>query len=130
MTDPIADLLTRMRNAVRAGRSTCDLPASRVKEHLARILQQEGYVEAVTVRAEGGHRVLSVTLRRRPGGEHVLRGLRRVSRPGRRVYTRGARIPKVLGGLGMSIVSTSRGLLTDAAARESGLGGEIICNVW
>ena len=130
MTDPIADFLTRLRNALRARHSTCEIAASRMKEQLARILQEEGYIEGFTIQGEEPRRTLVVSLRYGPNGEQVIRGLERMSRPGRRLFCPAKKLPKVLGGLGISIVSTSRGVLTDAAARKMGVGGEVVCSVW
>jgi small subunit ribosomal protein S8 len=131
MTDPIADMLTRIRNALRARRHRVEIPHSRQKERLAEILKREGYLEAVAVLRpkEGGFPVLRIALRT-SAGVPVLNGLERVSRPGRRVYCSKDAIPKVLGGLGVSVVSTSRGLMSGDDCRKAGVGGEILCNVW
>jgi small subunit ribosomal protein S8 len=131
MTDPIADLLTRLRNAAAAGHETCEVAGSRTKERVLRILEQEGYLESWSVRDDGpARRVLTMSLKYRPDGSAAIRGLERVSRPGRRVYCAADKAPRVLNGLGVSILSTSRGLLTDSAARKLGVGGEVLCNVW
>jgi small subunit ribosomal protein S8 len=130
MTDPIADLLTRIRNASAAGHSTCEVGASKVKEQLARILREQGYIADFSVGGEEPKLRLTLELLYGQDGTPVIRGLERVSKPGRRSY-RGARaIPKVLNGLGTAVVSTSQGLLTDAEARRRNLGGELVCNVW
>ncbi len=129
-TDPISDLLNRLRNGMRAGHERVDLPASRLKEDLLKVLQDEGYVASYRRVEEKGRPVLRVVLKYDSEGEPVVNGLERVSRPGRRVYAPAKQIPEVLGGLGISIVSTSRGILTGRKARESRLGGEILCNVW
>jgi small subunit ribosomal protein S8 len=132
MTDPIADMLTRIRNALRARHHRLEIPHSRLKEHLAEILKREGYLDAVSVLRpkEGGFPMLRIALRYDAGGEPFLSGLERVSRPGRRVYCSKDEIPKVLGGLGVSVVSTSRGLMSGDECRKAGVGGEILCNIW
>ncbi|RMF84073.1 MAG: 30S ribosomal protein S8 [Nitrospirae bacterium] len=132
MTDPIADLLTRIRNAVRANHETVRVPHSRLKEGIVRILEAEGYIAAFAVSGEGAKREIEITLK--PSevetGENPIHGLERVSRPGRRVYAGVAELPRVLNGLGIAIVSTSKGLMTDRQARRAHLGGEVVCNVW
>ena len=128
--DPITDLLNRLRNAMRAGHDRADIPASRVKENLLKVLAEEGYVASYRRVEEKGRPLLRVGLKYDPDGEPVVNGFERVSRPGRRVYAPAKEIPEVLGGLGISIVSTSRGILTGKQAREAKLGGEILCNVW
>jgi small subunit ribosomal protein S8 len=128
--DPITDLLNRLRNAMRAGHDRADIPASRVKENLLKVLADEGYVASYRRVEEKGRPLLRVGLKYDPDGEPVVNGFERVSRPGRRVYAPAKEIPEVLGGLGISIVSTSRGILTGRQAREAKLGGEILCNVW
>jgi small subunit ribosomal protein S8 len=130
MTDPIADFLTRLRNALAAKHATCEVGASQVKEQLARILTEEGYLAGFEVEGEGPRRKLRVKLKYAPGGRRVIQGLERVSRPGRRIYRGAAELAPVLNGLGLSIVSTSRGILPDREARSRRLGGEVICNVW
>ncbi len=132
MTDPIADMLTRVRNAIRAGHTRVELPHSKLKEHLADILKKEGYFDAVAVvkPKEGGFPTLRIALRYGSDGDPVLSGLERVSKPGRRVYASKGEIPPVLGGLGISVVSTSRGLMSGEECRRVGVGGEILCNVW
>jgi small subunit ribosomal protein S8 len=128
--DPITDLLNRLRNGMRAGHDRVDIPASRVKENLVKVLAAEGYVASYRRVEEKGRPLLRVGLKYDPDGEPIVNGLERVSRPGRRVYAPAKAIPDVLGGLGISIISTSRGILTGRAAREARLGGEILCNVW
>ena len=128
--DPITDLLNRLRNAMRAGHERADIPASRVKENLLKVLADEGYVASYRRVEEKGRPLLRVGLKYDPDGEPVVNGFERVSRPGRRVYAPAKEIPEVLGGLGISIVSTSRGILTGRQARDAKLGGEILCNVW
>jgi small subunit ribosomal protein S8 len=128
--DPITDLLNRLRNGMRAGHDRVDIPASRVKESLVKVLVEEGYVASWRRVEEKGRPLLRVGLKYDADGEPIVNGLERVSRPGRRVYAPAKAIPEVLGGLGISIVSTSRGILTGRQAREARLGGEILCNVW
>jgi small subunit ribosomal protein S8 len=128
--DPITDLLNRLRNAMRAGHDRVDMPASRLKEDLVKVLAEEGYIASYRRVEEKGRPLLRVGLKYDADGEPVVSGLERVSRPGRRVYARAREIPEVLGGLGTSIVSTSRGIVSGRRARESRLGGEILCNVW
>ena len=129
-TDPITDLLNRLRNAMTAGHDRVDVPASRLKEDLVRVLAEEGYVASYRRVEEKGRPVIRVGLKYDAEGEPIVSGLERVSRPGRRVYAGAREMPEVLGGLGTSIVSTSRGILTGRQAREQRLGGEILCNVW
>jgi small subunit ribosomal protein S8 len=130
MTDPIADFLTRIRNSLVAGKDRCDVPASQVKLELAKILQEEGFIRSFKVLEEGPQRTVRLYLRYARDGEPVIRGLERVSRPGRRVYKGVSELPKVLDGIGVAVVSTSKGLMTDARAREQHLGGEVMCRVW
>lgn len=130
MNDPIADLLTRIRNAVRAGHTRLDVPNSKMKLGMAGILKREGYISNVEVVQKGKYPVIRITLRYDDEGRPLISGLTMVSRPGKRVYTGHGEIPRVLGGIGMNIVSTSRGLMTGREARKSRVGGEIVCNVW
>jgi small subunit ribosomal protein S8 len=137
MTDPIADMLTRVRNAVTARHARVDMPASKLKAEIARILQDEGYiagfklVEEKPAKPGGATRpVMRLLLKYGPGGERVITGIQRVSRPGRRVYAPADGITTVLGGLGVSILTTSRGVMTGRAAQKAGVGGEVLCNVW
>lgn len=130
VNDPISDLLNRLRNAMRAGHERVDVPASRLKEDLVRVLAEEGYVASFRRVEEAGRPLLRIGLKYDSEGEPVVGGLERVSRPGRRVYAASKEIPEVLGGLGISIVSTSRGIRTGRQARDERLGGEILCNVW
>ncbi|HWP99157.1 MAG TPA: 30S ribosomal protein S8 [Vicinamibacterales bacterium] len=134
MTDPIADMLTRIRNATLARHARVDVPASKLKLEIARILQREGYIQGYTllervprVRPQA---VLRITLKYGPRGERVISGIQRVSRPGRRVYLGRDEVPEVLGGLGTSILTTSRGVMTGREAKQQGIGGEVLCNVW
>jgi len=130
MTDPVADMLTRIRNGMRARHAKVDIPASNIKTELARILQEEGYVQNYKRIADDKQGVLRVFLRRMNDGTEVILGISRVSRPGCRVYVAKDEIPKVQGGLGINIISTSRGLMTGRQAVREGVGGEILCNVW
>ncbi len=134
MTDPIADMLTRIRNAIGAGHRTVSIPASRMKRRVAEILQREGYIEAAeaTEAPDGGPQgSLLLTLRYHPEtGECPIHGLERVSRPGRRVYSAADQMPEVLNGLGIAIVSTSKGLMTGKSARAANVGGEVLCKIW
>jgi small subunit ribosomal protein S8 len=132
MTDPIADMITRIRNAVHARHPRVDIPASRFKAEIARILESEGYVSAVkTVDAEEtGRPMIRITLKYGPRGENVISGLERVSRPGRRVYLGSSDVPKVMGGLGTSILTTPRGVMSGREAQRAGVGGEVLCNIW
>lgn len=128
MTDPIADMLTRIRNAQAARHTEVAIPASKVKREIARVLKEYGYVSSVE---DGpGEREFTVGLRYAKDGNPVIRGIRRVSRPGLRSYAAAAEIPMVLGGLGHTIVSTSRGIMSGRQARKAGIGGEIVCKVW
>ena len=130
MNDPIADMLTRIRNAVSAGHPRVDMPHSKMKVAMAEILKREGFVSDVGTIQKGGFPSIRVTLRYDENGGAFISGLSMVSRPGKRVYAGHAEIPKVMGGLGVSIVSTSRGLMSGRQARKAGLGGENICSVW
>jgi small subunit ribosomal protein S8 len=130
MTDPIADFLTRIRNAVQAGKDRCDVPASKLKLELSKILQDEGFIRTFKVLEEGPQGTLRLYLRYSPEGEAAIHGLERVSRPGLRVYRGVDGLPHVRGGIGVAVVSTSKGLMSDARARERGLGGEVMCRVW
>ena len=129
-SDSLSDLFTRLRNAMRAGHDRVDVPASRLKEEVLKVLEQEGFIASYR-RTEEGHRAtLRVGLKYDHEGEPIVSGLERVSRPGRRIYATADSIPSVLGGLGVALVSTSRGIVTDKTAREKRLGGEVLCNVW
>ena len=132
MTDPIADMLTRIRNASLARHEKTVMPASNVKKHIAEILVKEGFIAGVSeVDAEAtGHKLLQITLKYGRERISAIDGIRRVSRPGRRVYVTHDRIPRVLSGLGVSILSTSRGVMSDKEARRQKIGGELICEVW
>jgi len=130
MTDPIADLLTRIRNALMARHPTVTVPTSRMKVEIAKILKQEGYIESFELDEATDHGVISIRLKYESGGRKAITGLERVSRPGRRVYRGKDDIPSVLNGLGITILSTSRGVMTGKHCREQGVGGEVLCNVW
>ncbi len=145
MTDPIADMLTRLRNAVSARHARVDVPASRLKKEIARILQDEGYIQNYKLvvlddhgkvvdgqapAGRGQHPMLRISLKYGPRGENVISGIERISRPGRRVYFGRREVPPVLAGLGTSILTTSRGVMTGREAIKAGVGGEVLCNVW
>jgi len=130
MTDPIADFLTRIRNAVMAGKDRVDVPASKMKLEIARILKEEGFIRTFKVLEEGPQGTIRLYLRYSPEGEPAIHGLERVSRPGRRVYKGVDELPQVRRGIGVAIVSTSQGLMTDARARQRRVGGEVVCTVW
>jgi small subunit ribosomal protein S8 len=137
MTDPISDMITRIRNASIAKHTRVDMPASKLKAEIARILQDEGYIQGFRIVEEAAEKagrqprqVIRVFLKYGPHGEKVISGLERISRPGRRVYLGVDDVPPVLGGLGTSILTTSRGVMTGRAAKKAGVGGEILCNVW
>ena len=130
MTDPIADMLTRIRNAVHARQPRVDIPASRFKTEIARILEREGYIQGFQEVTDSGGPVIRLTLKYGPRGENVITGLERVSRPGRRVYLGREDVPQVMGGLGTNILTTSRGVMTGREAVKAGVGGEVLCNIW
>ncbi len=129
-SDPIADALTRLRNANAAGHERVDMPSSRLKVEIARILKEEGFVKGYKVVDDQNQGTLRVYLKYGPGNERVLRGITRTSRPGLRVYTRARKVPRVLSGMGIAIVSTSKGVMTDQEARRQAVGGEVLCYVW
>ena len=130
MTDPIADMITRIRNAGRARHGEVACPSSQLKLAVARVLSQEGFLGESRVEARAGKPTLVVGLRYREDGSSLIDGIRRVSKPGRRVYVGVAAIPKVRNGLGVAILSTPKGVMTDRAAREASVGGEVLCEVW
>ncbi len=130
MTDPVADFLTRIRNANTVYHSTLEAPSSKTKRAIAALLKEEGYIKNYEYIEDGKQGVLRIYLGYNHGKERVITGLKRISRPGLRVYARKDSIPKVLGGLGIAIISTSQGIMTDKKARQAGLGGEVICYVW
>ena len=130
MTDPIADILTRVRNANTVRHENVDVPASNIKKELARILLEEGFIKGYDVIEDGKQGLIRLQLKYGKNGEKVITGIKRISKPGMRVYADNHSVPKVLNGLGISIISTSKGILTDKQARELGIGGEVICYVW
>jgi small subunit ribosomal protein S8 len=130
MTDPIADMLTRIRNANLAFKDEVEIPASGLKEQMARLLSKEGYVSGYRVEGDVPKRRIVVEMKYGPDRERTISGLKRVSRPGRRVYTDRHHLPRVLGGLGVAILSTSQGLMTDRQAARRGIGGEVLFQVW
>jgi small subunit ribosomal protein S8 len=130
MTDPIADMLTRMRNAIASKHSRVDIPASKLKLEIARILKEEGYINNFVIKGEGVKRTLRIFLRYDTRGTSSITHLSRVSRPGRRVYMGSTDIPKVLGGYGVNIVSTSRGLMSGKRARRENVGGEVLAQIY
>ena len=130
MTDPIADMLTRIRNALVEKHGEIKVPASNMKKAIADILSEEGLIRGYTVIDDGLQGVLKITLKYAPNNERVISGLKRISKPGLRVYARKDEIPKVLGGLGIAIISTSKGVMTDKQARKLGVGGEVLCFIW
>lgn len=130
MTDPIADMLTRVRNANTVKHENVDVPASNIKKELARILLEEGFIKGYDVIEDGKQGLIRLQLKYGKNGEKVITGIKRISKPGMRVYADSHSVPKVLNGLGISVISTSQGILTDKQARELGIGGEVICYVW
>lgn len=129
ITDPIADMLTRIRNASNAKHTTVDVPASNMKKSIAKILLEEGYIKNYQLIDDGTQGIIHITLKYN-GNEKAITGLRRVSKPGLRVYAGASELPKVLHGLGIAIISTSKGVMTDKAAREAHIGGEVLAYVW
>ena len=130
MTDPIADMLTRVRNANSAHKDTVSMPFSKLKSHIAEILAAEGYIGGWSVEDAEVGKTLTITLKYGPNRERSIAGLRRVSKPGLRVYAKSTNLPRVLGGLGIAIISTSSGLLTDKQAANKGVGGEVLAYIW
>ena len=130
LTDPIADMLTRIRNANKAMHDRVEMPTSRLKEEIARLLKEEGYVRDYHVRKGESYDTLVIELKFGRNRERVITDLKRVSRPGRRIYARKDRLPRVLGGMGTAILSTSTGVITSRTAEQQGLGGEVICFIW
>ncbi|CAM4162893.1 30S ribosomal protein S8 [Erysipelothrix inopinata] len=130
VTDPIADFLTRVRNAIQAKHDIVEIPASKEKEEIARILKQEGFIRDYLVSGEGTKKSITVVLKYGPNGERVISGLKRISKPGKRVYAKVDEIPRVLNGLGIAIITTSDGMLTDKQARAKHVGGEVLAYVW
>jgi small subunit ribosomal protein S8 len=130
MTDPVSDMLARIRNAGTAFKDEVEIPASKIKEGIARVLADEGFVTGYRVEGDQPKRRIVIEMKYGPDRERAISGLRRVSRPGRRVYADRSRLPRVQGGLGVAILSTSQGLLTDRQASRRGVGGEVLCYVW
>lgn len=129
-TDPIADMLTRLRNAITARHSTVTIPASKEKMTIAEILAKEGYIVAGELVEEGNHKNIKITIKYDENGESVIQGLKRISKPGLRIYCEKDKLPKVISGLGIAIISTNKGILTDKQARAIGVGGEVLAYVW
>jgi len=130
VSDPIADMLTRIRNATMVRSERVEMPGSRIKKAIAQILKDEGYIRDYDWQNQDGQPVLRLYLKYGPDRERVINGLRRISKPGLRVYVKKEEVPRVLGGLGIAILSTPQGLMTDRAAREQGVGGEVLCYIW
>jgi small subunit ribosomal protein S8 len=129
-SDPIADFLTRLRNAVAAGHDTVEIPSSKLKLEISRILLREGYIRDVQLAGDAPKQVIRITLKYGPDRESVITGLKRISRPGLRQYVNAENLPRVLGGLGIALLTTSRGILTDREARKTRVGGEVLCQIW
>ncbi len=130
INDPIADMLTRIRNANTVKHQTVDIPLSNIKKAMADILTEEGYVKSYEIIDDGKQGIIRVTLKYTANKGKVITGLKRISKPGLRVYAKKDEVPKVLGGLGIAILSTSKGIMTDKSARNGGLGGEVLCYIW
>ena len=130
MTDPIADMLTRIRNANTVGHETVEIPASKMKKAIAEILKEEGYITDFDVIEDDKQGMIKVTMKYGTNKERVISGIKKISKPGLKVYAKANDVPKVLGGLGIAIISTSKGIVSDKEARKLGVGGEVICYVW
>jgi small subunit ribosomal protein S8 len=130
LTDPVADMLTRIRNAASTRHQKVDIPASKLKLEIARILKEEGYIANYKATEEEGHKILRVYLKYGANNEAAISNVERVSRPGCRVYVRRSEIPRVLGGMGINILTTPRGVMTGRQARKEGVGGEVLCQIW
>jgi small subunit ribosomal protein S8 len=130
MTDPIADMLTRIRNASSAMHDDVSIPSSKIKQNIARILAEEGFVDGFELAQDAGHPEIKIRLRYTEERERAISGIRRISKPGRRVYRSATELPRVLGGLGVAIISTSQGVMTDKQARRAKVGGEVLAYVW
>jgi small subunit ribosomal protein S8 len=130
MTDPVADMLTRIRNANSVGHGAVSIPASRMKKSIASILRDEGYIEDFSLDDDDRQGVINIRMKYGATGEKVISGIRKISKPGLRVYAKAEDVPRVLGGLGIAIISTSKGVISDKEARRLGVGGEVICYVW
>lgn len=129
-SDPIADMLTRVRNALQARHAKVDVPASRLKMDISRILKEEGYILNYKMVEDGARKSIRIYLKYTPGNVPVISHIERVSRPGCRVYVGGKEVPRVLGGMGVNILTTPRGVMTGASARKEGVGGEVLCQIW
>lgn len=130
MTDPVADMLTRIRNANTAGHASVEIPASKMKKNIAEILLKEGYIRGYELVEDEKQGIIKVQMKYGADKQKVISGIKRISKPGLKVYAKSSEVPKVLGGLGVAIISTSSGLITDKEARSKGVGGEVICYVW
>ena len=130
MTDPIADMLTRIRNALMASYNSVDVPGSRMKINIAKVLKSEGFIKNYKLIDDKKQGIIKIYFKYDEKGEPIIDGLKRISKPGCRIYTKSGSIPKVLNGFGINILSTSKGIITDKQAREMGVGGEVICSVW
>lgn len=130
MTDPIADMLTRIRNANTVGHETVEIPASKMKKSIAEILKEEGYIEDFNVIDDNKQGIIKITMKYGANKEKVITGIKKISKPGLKVYAKANDVPRVLGGLGIAIISTSKGVVSDKEARKMGVGGEVICYVW
>ncbi len=130
MTDPIADMLTRIRNSVLVKNEKIDIPASRIKVEIAKILKEEGFVKSYKILKDKKQGILRLTPKYAPDGKPVVSGLKRISTPGRRVYIGKDEVPRVMGGVGIAIITTSKGILTDKECRREGVGGEVLCYIW
>ena len=130
MTDPIADMLTRIRNANNAKHKSVEIPSSKIKKDVASILLDEGFISGFNVTEYDKQGIITLDLKYGPNDERVISGIKRISKPGLRVYVKAQELPRVLGGLGIAIISTSKGVVTDKVARQEGVGGEVICYVW
>ncbi len=130
MTDPIADMLTRIRNANTVGHQTVDVPASKMKKSIAEILTDEGYIKGYDVIEDEKQGIIRITMKYGQGKEKVISGIKKISKPGLKVYAKANEVPKVLNGLGIAIISTSNGVISDKEARKLGVGGEVVCYVW
>ena len=130
MTDPIADMLTRIRNANKVKFDTVEIPSSNMKAEIARVLKEEGYIVSYEIKDNEVQNSLIITLKYMENGEKVIRGLKRISKPGLRVFAKAEELPRVLNGLGIALISTSKGIMTDKQARELGIGGEVLAYIW
>ncbi|WP_300409500.1 30S ribosomal protein S8 [Lagierella sp.] len=130
MTDPIADMLSRIKNANNAKHKSVEIPSSKIKRDVAQILLDEGFINGFNVTEDDKQGIITLDLKYGPNDERVISGIKRISKPGLRVYVKAQELPRVLGGLGIAVISTSKGVVTDKVARQEGVGGEVICYVW